>query len=95
MGLMTKSYEENEKRVKKERAEMEKRNQEHMDNLAKQVPTPTLEEIQASLLGKAVEKKNDEKKTDSKKEEAKKEVEAKPHSEKEGYVTRETKTKDK
>ncbi|MDD1679688.1 MAG: hypothetical protein LUO93_10970, partial [Methanomicrobiales archaeon] len=51
--LMTQAVKDAEEALKKDRAEMHKRNIAHMEALAKIIPTPTIEEVQRALAGRA------------------------------------------
>lgn len=53
MGLLTQATKDAEAALKKARAEMHERNLKQMAELAKMMPTPTIEEVQKSLAGRA------------------------------------------
>lgn len=53
MGLLTQATKDAEIALKKARAEMHERNLKQMAELAKLMPTPTIEEVQKSLAGRA------------------------------------------
>lgn len=90
MGQATEAAKKAADQLKKDRAEMEKNNYKHMEELAKEVPTPTVEEMKKVVMGKDYVAP---KKVEEKKEE--KAVEAKPADAKPGYDTRQMQTSKK
>lgn len=55
MGLMTKAVKDAEEALAKARADMAKRNAEHMERTASYRPTPTPDEMRRVMLGDVVE----------------------------------------
>ena len=103
MGIMQEAYKKEQEEIKRFRAKMAADNKRHMEELAKKVPTPTIEEVQAALMGvpkksaEPVAPKIDES-TAPKIDEppvVEKVSEPKPAVEKGNYVTRASVAKDK
>ncbi len=99
MGMMTQYYIDEAKKLEEARAEMEKKNHEHMERLAKCKSTPTVAEIQRAASGEHVHEHEydgspiqhvhpvpvEEKVVEHKVEKV---IEPKPAHEKGAYVTR-------